>query len=268
MTPRLEAMHRYPVKGLSPEMLDAAELEVGAWFPADRLYAVENGPSGFDPVAPRHRPKTAFFMLMRHEALARLVTRYETATATLAIMEDGREAARGALGTPEGRAEIEGFLGGYMARTMGGVRHGAPRLLPAPRGHRFTDSPSGFVSIINRASVQAVEDLVGAPVDPLRFRANLALDGLPAWGELDLVGRTLAFPSGAQLTVTARTRRCAATNVDPATGLRDLEIPSTLMRALGHMDCGVYARIDHGGRIASGDRVRVMDEARAALPFA
>ena len=79
-----------------------------------------------------------------------------------------------------GRDAIAAYLGDYMARSMGGVRRGLPRLLPSPRGHRFTDSPSGFVSLVNLASVQAVEAMVGAPVAPLRFRANLALDGLPA----------------------------------------------------------------------------------------
>ena len=41
-------------------------------LPADRRYAVENGPSGFDPAAPAWRPKTYYLMLMRHERLAGL----------------------------------------------------------------------------------------------------------------------------------------------------------------------------------------------------
>ena len=179
MQPRLDALYRYPVKGLSPETLAGADLEAGAWFPGDRLFAVEDGPSSFDPQAPRHLPKTAFLMLMRHESLARLRARYDDASGTLVIVEAGSEAARGALGAAEGRAAIEAFLADYMARSMRGAARGRPRLLAASRGHRFTDSPSGFVSIVNRASVQAVETLVGAPDDPLRFRGNLLLDGLP-----------------------------------------------------------------------------------------
>jgi hypothetical protein len=56
-------------------------------------------------------------------------------------------------------------------------------VLTAPPGYRFTDSRKGYVSLINRASVSATEDLVGAPVDPLRFRGNLYLDGLAPWAE-------------------------------------------------------------------------------------
>ena len=50
---KIHAIYRYPVKGLSPEPLARATLAVQDTLPGDRLYAVENGPSGFDPAAPR-----------------------------------------------------------------------------------------------------------------------------------------------------------------------------------------------------------------------
>ena len=68
----VSALYRYPVKGLSPEPVARAELETSGFFPGDRLYAIENGPSGFNAVAPRHQPKTKYLMFMRDEALARL----------------------------------------------------------------------------------------------------------------------------------------------------------------------------------------------------
>jgi MOSC domain-containing protein YiiM len=49
--------------------------------------------------------------------------------------------------------------------------------------------------------------------------------------------------------------RCAATNVDPETAARDLNIPHTLMRHLGHADCGVYAEVIAGGSIGVGDPI-------------
>ena len=52
-----------------------------------------------------------------------------------------------------------------------------------------------MISFINLASVAAIEDMVGATVDPLRFRANIYVEGWPAWSELDLVGQELElFP--------------------------------------------------------------------------
>jgi len=245
---RLEALYRYPVKGLSPDRLDRVELTAGAYFPGDRLFAVENGPSGFDPEAPIHQPKIKFLMLMRHEALAQLDTRYEPAGGLLTIRQGGTVVAEGDLATPEGRAAIEAFLAGYLPAAM----RGPARLLTAPEGYRFTDSPRGFVSLVNLASVAALEDMTGAAVDPLRFRANLYLSGLAPWAELNLVGRTLTAPGGVRLRVHKRTERCAATNVDPATGQRDLAIPRTLSQHLGHTDCGVYAEVIAGGELAAG----------------
>src|SRR5687767_9160068 len=110
MSIRIAALHRYPVKGLSPEPLERAVLTTGGYFPGDRLFAVENGPSGFDARNPQHQPKIKFLMLMRHESLARLRTRYLDDTCTLVIEEGQREAARGDVTTSEGRLAIEAFF--------------------------------------------------------------------------------------------------------------------------------------------------------------
>ena len=68
---RIEAIYRYPVKGLSPQRLCRGSCYRPAQtLPADRLYAIENGPSGFDPLAPAYFPKIRFLMLMRNERLA------------------------------------------------------------------------------------------------------------------------------------------------------------------------------------------------------
>jgi uncharacterized protein YcbX len=261
---RVVALHRYPVKGLSPERLARAELGEGEYFPGDRLFAIENGPSGFDAADPRHQPKLKFLMLMRNEALARLRTRYEDNPDTLVIEEGGREFVRGRLSTPEGRLAIEAFFRRFMPREL----RGAPKLLAAPPGFRFTDSRKGFVSIINLASIGAIEDLIGAPVDPLRFRGNLHVHGLAPWGEFALVGQTLESAAGLRLRVTKRIERCAATNVDPETGVRDLDIPATLQRRLGHADCGVYAEVLRGGFLAEGEHLTIVEAAEAALPLA
>ncbi|MBE7198925.1 MAG: MOSC domain-containing protein [Parafilimonas terrae] len=245
------ALYRYPVKGLSPEPVERADLETSGFFPGDRLYAIENGPSGFNDVAPRHQPKTKYLMLMRDEALARLRTRYDDATATLAVDGFG-EPKTFRLDTEAGRDGLAELMRQFIPESL----RGAPRVLAAPPQYRFTDSPTGYVSLINRASVAAVEDYIGAPVDPLRFRGNLLLDSLDPFAELDMVGRVVEAPSGLRLKITKRTVRCAATNVDPVSGVRDCDIPWTLDARLGHRDLGVYAEVIAGGAIARGDALR------------
>ena len=251
---RIAALYRYPVKGLSPEAVETAELETSGYFPGDRLYAIENGPSGFNESAPRHLPKVAYLMLMRDEALARLRTRFDDSTHRLTVEENGAPALDADLSTTEGRAALADFMQGFVPDAL----RGPPRVLAAPPGYRFTDSRTGYVSLINRASVAATEDLVGAPVDPLRFRGNLYLDGLEPFAELDMVGRVLEAEDGLRLKITSRTVRCAATNVDPQTGQRDLAIPRALMNGLGHADCGVYAEVLAGGRLRAGECLRVV----------
>ena len=92
---------------------------------------------------------------------------------------------------------------------------------------------------------------------PLRFRGNLQVEGWPAWHEFDLLNREISIGPSARLKVVKRIVRCAATEVDPDTGIRDLEIPRTLMKTYGHADCGVYAEVIEAGPIAVGDPVAV-----------
>ena len=249
MTAKIESLYRYPVKGLSPEPVTRATLKAGDYFPGDRLFAVENGPSGFDPAAPQHQSKIKFLMLMHNERLATLRTRYEDATSTLTIEQDGRSAVRADLATKEGRLAVEAFFRRFMPTEL----RGPPKLLQA-EGHSFSNVPARVVSVINLASVAAIGTAIGAPVHPLRFRANLYVEGWPAWHEFDLLEREIAI-GGARLKVTKRTLRCPATEVDPDTGVRDLAIPTTLMQTYGHADCGVYAQVIAGGEVAVGDAI-------------
>src|SRR5262245_5778904 len=92
---KISGIFRYPVKGLSPEGLQRAELSPGKTVPFDRMYAIENGPSGFDPADPKYFPKIRFLMLMKNARLAELRTAFDDASHTLTIRHENREAAKG-----------------------------------------------------------------------------------------------------------------------------------------------------------------------------
>jgi uncharacterized protein YcbX len=246
---QIASLYRYPVKGLSPEALPRVALAAGQTVPADRRYAIENGPSGFDSLAQTWMPKSYFLMLMRNERLAGLQTRFEDDTNLLTVGENGRAVARGDLETEEGRAAIESFFAANFAREL----KGPPKILSGT-DHSFSDVARKVVSIINLDSLAAIEATIGQPVHPLRFRANLYLSGWPAWHEFELLGQVLAIGE-TRLKIVKRIVRCAAVNVDPESARRDLDIPHTLTRRFGHADCGIYAEVIAGGSIASGDRV-------------
>ena len=254
MTARIQSLFRYPVKGLSAEPLASAALGIGRTIVGDRRYAIENGPSGFNPAAPAYFPKQRFLMLMKNERLAALDTHFEEATHVLTVRRHGREVARGDLRTAQGRGAIEAYFADYCSDEL----LGPPKVLSAD-DHSFSDVAAKVVSIINLASLTAIADAVGKPIDRLRMRANIYVDGWPAWGEFDLLGREIAIGAQARAKIVKRIKRCAATNVEPGTGRRDLAIPNTLLERFGHADCGIYAEVTVAGTIACGDTI-VADE--------
>ncbi|MBX6323128.1 MAG: MOSC domain-containing protein [Rhodospirillaceae bacterium] len=248
-------LYRYPVKGLSPEPVDSAVLSAAHGFPMNRRWALALADTPFDPAAPVAQPKTRFLMLQRDEALATLATRYDDASGTLFIRRAGRLLLAAKLDEPAGRAAVEDFF----HRFMGERARGRPRLVSAP-GFQFTDisvvstAKMRAVSLINLASLRALEQAAGAAMHPLRFRANIYFEGARAWEEHDWMDREIAI-GGARAVVCRRTTRCAATQVNPETGERDRNPPKALQDAFGHGDLGVYAEIVADGSVRPGDPV-------------
>lgn len=251
MPPHVAQIYRYPVKGLSPEQMASVALEAGQTLPLDRIYAIENGPGRFDPLAPRHLPKIAFLMLMRDERLATLRCALESETHRLTISRDGKQVASGDLRTPLGRQMIEQFIAAYMATSL----RGAPRIVSA-EGHSFSDVAAKCVHIVNLETVRDLGRIMGRDLDPLRFRANLYIDGVPPWSEFDWLGCPISL-GDAVLEPFKRTERCNATDVDPVTGVRDTSIPAALMRAKGHTDLGIYATVRRRGEIKPSDEIAI-----------
>ena len=245
---RIASLWRHPVKGFTPERLAGASLVAGGFFPCDRLYAVEDGPSGFDPAAPAWISKQRFAVLAKIAEVARARTAYDEASGVLTATADGRPRFSGALGQPAGRAAFAAWLTDFL----GEAASGRLKVVQAP-GHRFTDHPQGHVSIVNLASVRDLEARIGRPVDPLRFRANLYVEGWPAWIENETAeGAEIALgPVRARLFKPIV--RCVATHVDPATGERDIDLVSALFDNCGHLHCGVYVDVTEGGAITDDD---------------
>jgi uncharacterized protein YcbX len=244
---RIVALYRHPVKGFTPERLPRADLTSGAFFPGDRLYAVENGPSGFDPGAPAFEPKSSFTVLATLAEVAAVRTAYDDATGVLAVEAEGRAPLKARLAEQDGREALAGWLVDFL----GDQARGPLKVVSGP-GHRFTDHPQGHVSVINLESVRDLERRTGWRIDPLRFRANLYVEGWPAWAENDAVGNEVRIGE-ARARVFKSIVRCAATQVDPATAQRDLDVPKALFEHYGHVLCGIYLNVLDGGRVAEGD---------------
>ena len=251
MTAAIAALFRHPIKGFTPEKLATAQLAPGKAFPGDRLFALEDGPSGFDPVHPAFIPKQRFAVLAKIAEVAKARTKYDDATGRLSATADGLPDFTGDLASGPGRAAFADWAGAVL----GEAATGPLRLLDG-EGHRFLDHPLGHVSIISLASVRDLAGRLGRELDPLRFRANLYVEGWPAWEEHQWEGRTLHLGE-VETRVFKPIVRCAAPSVDPTTAIRDLDIPAELFRLYGHINCGIYVQVTKGGVVREGDSVEL-----------
>lgn len=244
----LAAIFRHPVKGFTPEPMRAVALAPGRGFPFDRVWAVENGPSGFDPAAPAFTPKQKFAVLASLPRVAAASTRFDEEDGVLYAVAEGLAPFAGNLDEATGR---EAFAD-WLTALLGDQAKGPLKVLRAPETHRFTDHPQGQVSLINLASVRDLSRRMGVELDPMRFRANVYVDGWEPWIENDWTGQPLML-GVVETQVFKPTVRCAATHVNPANAERDLEITRALFENYGHMNCGVYLQVTVGGRLAVGD---------------
>lgn len=245
----IAGLYRHPVKGLTPEPLTEAMLDADAAFPGDRLHAVEIGPSGFDADGPAHISKMRFAVLARVPGLARVVSRWNALTGDLHVSAPSLSPLTVRLGQPDGDRALEAWLTQAL-----GEEATAPLRVLDGRGHRFMDDPEGAVSVLNLASVRELAERVGRPLDPLRFRANVHVEGWAPWIENEAAPRGLRL-GNSTLRAIKPIRRCVAVDVDPATGERDVDLVSDLMRLYGHAFCGLYLSVETGGRLALGDPV-------------
>jgi uncharacterized protein YcbX len=192
-------------------------------------------------------------VLAKIAEVARARTAYDEASGVLTASADGRTSFEGALGEETGREAFAAWLTDFLGEEASGPL----KVVQAP-GHRFTDHPQGHVSIVNLASVRELEARIGRPVDPLRFRANLYVEGWPAWIENEAGEGALVRIGAAAASLFKPIVRCVATHVDPQTGERDMDVVKALFDNFGHLHCGIYVHVTEGGALAEGDRAEIV----------
>ncbi len=255
---RIEYLYRYPVKGLTVEALEAAEVEPGGCIPWDRAFALAQGDAGFDPAAPKWLQKTNFMCHARNAKIAALASVFEPRDGTLTIRApDGAQVSENAL-SADGRAKITAFLTEFLGDEARSTDTGAPAFHHVP-GHSFCDQREKVVSLINMASLHDYEAKAGARRHRRRFRANVWFSGAAPWSERNWVGQEIQL-GGAVLRVTKGIVRCPATEVNPETAERDIDAVAELRQFYGHSELGVHAKVIEGGRFALGDSMEVLGE--------
>ena len=250
----LDEIVRYPVKGLRGQSIDTAHLEPGCGLAYDRALAIETGNA-----APSSgwAPRETYFHLARDTALIGFRASVDESAPLVRI-------------DPPAAAPIEVRLGdAYRDADLDSASRALARVLPSTRATprltmptaRVWDWPDATLSIINLDTLDELSQRAGRVLDRRRFRSNLYVRGLGPWGELDLLGRRIRI-GGTTLEVMWPTDRCRATTIDPETSDTELNLPALLASRIGHMFCGVYARVIEGGRIATGAELSLVDAPR------
>ena len=188
---RIEYLYRYPVKGLTAEALEVAEVEPGGCIPWDRAFALAQGDAGFDPGQPQWLQKANFMCQMKNARIAALFSFFEPRSGMLAIRApDGSAVVENAL-TEAGRERIGSFLSGLSGR--GGARH--PALSPYPRPQLLRPAQQGGQP--------------DQPRQPARLRGEGRARAVTAGGSVPMSG-SAGRPPGASATGSAGRSRSAA----------------------------------------------------------
>jgi uncharacterized protein YcbX len=123
--------------------------------------------------------------------------------------------------------------------------------------HSFSDIPDKAISIINMATLINLELKTKKKIDVIRFRGNFLIETGSAWEEFNWVGKKIKIGNSI-LEVFKKTQRCAATAVNPDTGIRDINVPKEISSHYGHVDLGVYAKVIKSGSVSLLDKISIV----------
>ena len=261
---RVVALYRYPLKGFTPQSCDRLDVLPSSRVAGDRVLNLRfaDAPVGDDQWCRKYHG----VVLANTPGLAQLETRLDAERLRLTVALGGKVLVDEAL-SAFGRARIVQALTDYVASLEVNPLTGHPERLPLKlvgdgTTPRYQDSGDGQVTLHSRESLaKTAAALNDAGLSEMRFRSNIAVDGVGAWEELSWAGRRVRV--GAVMFDTVKPKvRCLATHANPATGERDLQVMQTLVQAFAQKEptLGV-GMLTHGsgGRIALGDTVEVLD---------
>jgi hypothetical protein len=231
---RVVALYRYPVKGFTPEKCETLTVLDEGRIAGDRVLGVRFADTEVaDDVWSK---KTGMIALLNTPGLARLRLGLDEKALRLRINVDGAVLVDAVLDN-DGRKRIAAAIADYVLSLDENPLSRHPQRLPlrvvgdgfTPRYH---DDEAGRVTLHGRGSLHALATaLRSAKVNELRFRSNIAVDGLAAWEEQGWVGRRVRV-GAVEFEVNKPKQRCLATHANPDTGERDQPILTTLTGVL------------------------------------
>ena len=261
--PHVAALYRYPVKGFTPEICDTLTVLDEGRIAGDRALAFRFADAGLSDTA--WSKKYGFAVLVNAPGLAQLTARIDHESQRLSVTNGERILAEADLdeaGRKSLAAAIERFVLSLPDNPLAGHAQRLPlELIGDGITPRYQDSERGEITLHSRESLSQVAVALDEPqLSEVRFRSNIAIEGVTAWAEQAWVGRRLRIGT-VEFDVTRPKVRCLATHANPTTGDRDAPVMQTLVRAFKQeQPTFAVALVTHGrgGPIRIGDEVDVM----------
>ncbi|GAB4389376.1 MOSC domain-containing protein [Albidovulum sp.] len=245
MTPSVASLQRHPLKSHGREALAAVTLTRGQGIAWDRHWAVAHEAARI--VEGEWAPCQNFSRGSKAPALMAIEARLDEARAELTLSHPARPDL---TFRPDAAEDLGRFLD--WVRPLCPADRAQPVRIHSVPGRGMTDTDYPSVSIISLASNRALGEHLGVDLSPLRWRANIWLEGLAPWQERGWVGRRLRIGT-AVLEIVEPKVRCLATTANPRTGQRDADTLRALRALHGDQDFGLYARVLEGGTVELGD---------------
>ncbi len=266
MPGQVAALYRYPLKSGTPESRDFLELLPNGRVAGDRVLALRFADT--ELAGDEWGPKQGMLVLMNTPSLARLKVRFDDAAQRLSITLDAKTLADEPLNA-QGRRRIADAIAEYALAQEENPLKGHPERLPlrligdgkTPRYFDANDLTAPEVTMHSRASLRALGEALGSSnFDERRFRSNIAVEGTQAWEDLDWVGKRIRI-GALEFMIPRPKPRCLATHANPSTGLRDLQVLTTLTHTFGQERPSfavAMVALNGPGMIRVGDLVEVV----------
>jgi uncharacterized protein YcbX len=261
--PHVVALYRYPVKGFTPEHCDSLTVLEEGRVAGDRALGFRFADSGLPDTA--WSRKYGYAVLANAPQLARLTTRFDHDALKLRIEHAGEVLADETLDGP-GRQRLALAVQQYVLGFCDNPLSDHPERMPLELigdgiTPRYQDSEQGQITLHSRESLASVATALADPaLDEVRFRSNIAINGVDEWAEQGWVGKKLRI--GAVVFEVVRPKvRCLATHANPRTGERDLPVMQTLVSAFRQTQPTFAIGLEtsgRGGEIRVGDSVSLM----------
>ena len=261
--PRVVALYRYPVKGFTPQPCDRLVVLPSSRIAGDRVLNLRfaDAPVADDAWCRKYHG----VVLANTPGLARLGTHFDTERQRLKVARGDEVLVEEEL-TDAGRSRIAQALTDYVLSLDENPLKDHPERLPLKlvgdgTTPRYQDSADGQVTLHSRGSLASAAAALGdSGLSEMRFRSNIAIEGVGAWEELSWAGRRVRVGAVTFGTIKPKVR-CLATHANPETGVRDRQVMQTLVKAFAQKEptLGVGMLQSSGGQIAIGDEVEATD---------